>query len=580
MPVSTLDRRAFLMGKKEVAPPEGRAASKFLGPDKDPFRIADQELPEVPAPDVHFSFNSGLTPYSGPWGRVQAAHLLRRCCFGVKKDQLDALAALDMDAAVAQVLSDQPTPPPPVNNYNGPEITDPVVPVGETWITQPWEGDYEGYRIVSWRGWWYDLILNQPASIVERMTMFWHNHFATQTEIVYWGRSAYQLNSRLRAKATGNFKSLVKDVTLDTMMLIFLNNYLNSKEAPDENFARELQELFTIGKDNPDHYTEEDVVAAARVLTGWRINWNDTQTYNTFFYAPDHDFEDKQFSAFYGNTVIQGSPFGEQELDAMLDMIFAKNEVAEYICRKIYRWFVYYKIDDATEENVIKPLAELFRNNGYELKPVLDTLLKSAHFYEAAQSGCFIKTPVDLALGTMRSYNTVFPVGTTPWDNFTHKAVMTYFLSEMKMVPGDPPNVAGWQAFRQTPQYYRVWVNGDTLRVRNLFTDVMTAYYFESDNDRIFFDLLAFTSSLNNPGDPNALIDEVTELLMPQPLSVAKKYLLKTILLSGLPSDSYWTNAWDDYINNPNDPMATEVVQSRLRVFHLYLTRLPEFQLA
>ncbi len=580
MPVTTHDRRAFFLGKRPAPPPDGQVRSTFLGQDKDPFRVANQELPEVPAPDTLFTFNSGLTPYTGTWGRTQAAHLLRRTCFGVKKDQLDALAALDLDAAVAQILSDQPTPPPPVNNYNGPEIVDPVVPLGETWITQPLDFEYEGYRIVSWRGWWYDLMLTQPASIVERMTMFWHNHFATQTEIVYWGRMAYQLNSKLRAKATGNFKSLVKDVTLDTMMLFFLNNVLNSKEAPDENFARELQELFTIGKDNPDHYTEEDVVAAARVLTGWRVNWNDPLTYNTFFSGGEHDFEDKQFSAFYGNTVIQGSPFGEQELDALLDMIFAKNEVSEYICRKIYRWLVYYNIDAATEQNVIKPMAELFRNSNYEIKPVLEALLKSEHFYEAAQSGCFIKTPLDIALGTMSTYNTTFPAGTTPWDNFVFKAITTYYLSEMKMLPGDPPNVAGWQAFRQTPQYYRVWINGDTLRLRNLFTDVMTAYYFETDNDRIYFDLLAFTASLSNPGDPNALINEVTELLMPQPLSAAKKYLLKTILLSGLASDSYWTNAWDDYINNPTDPMATEVVQSRLRIFHLYLTRLPEFQLA
>jgi hypothetical protein len=94
------------------------------------------------------------------------------------------------------------------------------------------------------------------------------------------------------------------------------------------------------------------------------------------------------------------------------------------------------------------------------------------------------------------------------------------------------------------------------------------------------FDLLAFTASLSNPSDPNAVVDEVTDLLLSQPLSAAKKYLLKTILLSGLPNDSYWTNAWDDYTNNPNDDMAKEVVYTRLRNFHLYFTRLPEFQLA
>ena len=576
MPVTTLNRRSFLGGKPSpaAAHPLVHAGKRGAMPFQIPF--GTQELPDVPAPASNFSFSSGLTPYSGPWGRVEAAHLLRRTCFGVKKNQLDALSALDMNAAVQQVLSPQPVPLPPVNDYTGPDYVDPDVPLGETWVTAPYLNDAEGYRIYSWRGWWYDLMLNQEASILERMTMFWHNHFATQTEIVYWGRAAYDLNTKLRTKALGNFKQLTKDVTLDGMMLFYLNGYLNSKDAPDENYARELQELFTIGKDTPNHYTEEDVVAAARVLTGWRVNFEQNTSYH---FAAEHDFGDKQFSSFYNNTVITGSVFGEEELDALLDMIFAKNEVAEYVCRKIYRWLVYYKIDAQTEENVIQPLAEIFRTNNYEILPVLEALLKSEHFYEAAQSGCFIKTPADHILGTMRTYNVSIP-GTTSWDNFVFKAILTYYFAEMKMLPGDPPNVAGWQAFRQTPQYYRLWINGDTLRVRNVFTDVMTAYYFETDNDRLNIDLLAFTATLSNPGDPNALINEVTELLMPQPLSAAKKYLLKTILLSGLASDSYWTNAWDDYINNPSDPMAIEVVQSRLRGFHLYLTRLPEFQLA
>jgi uncharacterized protein (DUF1800 family) len=317
-------------------------------------------------------------------------------------------------------------------------------------------------------------------------------------------------------------------------------------------------------------------VAAARVLTGWKLNFEE----NTSYHAPiDHDFGDKQFSAFYNNTVIPGTVFGEQELDALLDMIFAKNEVAEYVCRKLYRWFVYYHIDDNTEQNVIQPLAAIFRNNNYEIKPVLEALFQSEHFFETVQTGCFIKTPVDMVLGALRSFNTEVP-GTTLWDKFLLQYYLTYYMSDMKMRLGDPPNVAGWQAFRQSPQYYRLWINGDSLRLRNQFTDAMTAYYFETDNDRMNFDLIAFVSQFSDPGDPNALVNDVTNLLLPQPLSAAKKFLLKSILLSNLPNDSYWTNAWAEYVNDPNDPMALEVVQSRLLGFHLYLTRLPEFQLA
>lgn len=542
------------------------------------FPIPPQALPDVPPPAERITLLGGLTPYNGPWGYAQAAHLLRRTSFGLKKSDLDALIPLTMDSAVNTMLTVATNPPaPPVNNYNNPEFTDPVVPLGQTWINQPYELEAEGYRIESWRGWWYDRMLQQNTSILERMTLFWHNHFATQTEIVYWGRSVYEMNQLLRENALGNFKQLVKAVTTEGMMLVYLNGYLNTKGAPDENYARELQELFTIGKEGAQQYTEDDVVAAARVLTGWKINFPTNN--NTYHYPVDHDFDNKQFSSFYNNTVIQGSVDGNAELDAMLDMIFERPEVAEFICRKLYRWFIYYNIDDNAEQNIIQPLATIFRANNYEIKPVLEALLKSEHFFEAAQTGCFIKTPVDIAIGTLRTFNVNIP-DSTPWDEFVGRYYLSAYLGNMSMLPGDPPNVAGWQPFRQTPQYYRAWINGDTLRNRNLFTDILTAYYLETPNDQITIDLLAFAGQFSDPGNPVTLVEDITKLLFPLPLSATKKFLLKSILLSNLPLDSYWTAAWNAYVSNPNDPMVQEVVKSRLLAMHLYMTRLAEYQLA
>lgn len=542
------------------------------------FPIPPQVLPDVPPPAERITLLGGLTPYNGPWGYAQAAHLLRRTSFGLKKSDLDALLPLTMDSAVNTMVNVATNPPaPPVNNYNNPEFTDPTVPLGQTWVNQPYELEAEGYRIESWRGWWYDRMLQQNTSILERMTLFWHNHFATQTEIVYWGRSAYEMNQLLRENALGNFKQLVKAVTTEGMMLVYLNGYLNTKGAPDENYARELQELFTIGKEGAQQYTEDDVVAAARVLTGWKINFPTNN--NTYHYPVDHDFDNKQFSSFYNNTVIQGSVDGNAELDAMLDMIFDRPEVAEFICRKLYRWFIYYNIDDNAEQNIIQPLAAIFRANNYEIKPVMEALLKSEHFFEAAQTGCFIKTPVDIAIGTLRTFNVNIP-DSTPWDEFVGRYYISAYLGNMSMLPGDPPNVAGWQPFRQTPQYYRAWINGDTLRNRNLFTDILTAYYLETPNDQITIDLLAFAGQFSDPGNPVTLVEDITKLLFPLPLSATKKFLLKSILLSNLPLDSYWTAAWNAYVSNPNDPMVQEVVKSRLLAMHLYMTRLAEYQLA
>ena len=542
---------------------------------------AHQELPLVPPPSTSITISGGLDPYTGPWGHDQAAHLLRRTTFGLKKSDLDLFLSMSMEEAVDHLLNYDQTPPdPPINNYNALDpddlLIDPNVDPGEDWTEAEFDEDFEGFRIESFRGWWTRLMVNQEATIREKLTLFWHNHFATQTEAIFYGKTNYKHNVMLRRNALGNFKEFVKEVTLDPLMLVYLNGFLNHKDAPDENYARELQELFTIGKDEPNHYTEDDVYQAARVLTGWRINFFPSEYY---FEPADHDTGNKQFSSYYNNTVIQGSNNGEAELDDLLDMIFEKGEVAKYICRKLYRWFVYYKIDDTVEQDVIEPLAEMFRNGGYEIKPIMEVLLKSEHFFDAVNSGCFIKTPVDIVVGTFRNFN-LSTDASNLYDDFLFPYYLNVLMADQQMIPGDPPNVAGWQAFRQFPQYYRMWINSDTARNRNFYTDVMSVIGIEGDQDTIMIDHIEYASQFDEPEDPNKLIDNLVALLLPQPISLAKKTLLKSILLSGLPNDSYWTNAWFDYQNNPTDPMAFEVVNVRLTILHKYIMNLAEYQLA
>lgn len=582
MTVSTFDRRSFFKkwGKKN-------APKLKKGIFKNAHSLISNlgnEMPLAPPPTTAAVLSGGLAPYIGAWEYEQAAHLLRRTMFGVKKEDIELMLTMNMEQAVDYLLDVDTTPlDPPINNYyysdNVEEAgyEDPVVPFGDTWVNAAYDEEAEGLRIESFRGWWLTQMVNQQVSIREKMVLFWHNHFATQASEVFFGRFNYLHNELLRSHVLGNFKDFTKAVTLDGMMLIFLNGFLNEKDAPDENYARELQELFTIGKDSAAQYTEEDVYQAARVLTGWSLDFSNS--WETIFYEFNHDTGDKQFSSFYDNTIISGSLDGEAELDAMLDMIFNKQEVATFICRKIYRWFVYYDITDEVELNVIEPLAEIFRNNNYQILPVMETLLKSEHFFDAVNKGCFIKTPVDLVVGTLRTFDLQIPAS-THWDGFEQQYIQNVMLANMQMVPGDPPNVAGWQAFRQFPQYYRMWINSDTARNRNFYTDILTAAAFESVNDAMGIDHFSFSDQFSNPSDPNVLIDETIQLLLPQPISDTKKALLKNILLSGLPNDFYWTNAWNDYVNNPNDPMAEEVVRVRLTILHNYILKLPEYQLA
>jgi uncharacterized protein (DUF1800 family) len=136
------------------------------------------------------------------------------------------------------------------------------------------------------------------------MTLFWHNHFSTETNVYARGTLGYQYNSLLRQYALGNFKQLVRAITIDPAMLYYLNGNLNTSGAPDENYARELQELFTLGKENNPNYTESDVITAARVLTGWDV---DGLTETVSFKLNRHDRNSKQFSSFFNSTVICGS---------------------------------------------------------------------------------------------------------------------------------------------------------------------------------------------------------------------------------------------------------------------------------
>lgn len=539
-----------------------------------PSSKADETLKDFP--ETEFTLSGGLTPYTGPWTKAHAAHLLRRATFGIKKEHLDQYTAFANAAdAVDAILSPPPLPDPPVNNYNNPEFTDPFIASGETWTDAIPLPDNEGYRIESWRGWWLKQVVRSGADIREKMTMFWYNHFPVQADIVFEGRALYRYNNLLRSNALGNFKELVRSVTIEPAMLYFLNGYLNEAGAPDENFARELQELFTVGKESTHTYTEDDVRAAARVLTGWRIN---SFTGTSFFYEPGHDKGNKQFSSFYNNTVIEGQVDGAAELDALLDMIFRKEEVATFICKEIYRFFVYYKIDQTVENEVIAPLAQIFRDHNYDIRLLMRTLLLSEHFFDAYNKGCYIKTPLDLTVGTMRNFvmDEIYP---EPYDEWVIMLYLNYYNNELLMLLGQPPNVAGWPPFRQSPGYYRNWISGATMRNRSVFTDVLSVYSFNGGNASIKINHIATAAQFTDPGEPNVLIEELLSMMLPMEIPAEKKLFMKSILLSGQTNDYYWTEAWDAYIADPTNQMAAETVWIRLMFLHKYIMNLAEYQL-
>lgn len=558
-----MDRRDFLTAKK-----------KPVSPDLTGFKVART--------------NSGLTPYTGTFGTNEIIHLLKRTMFGAVKADVDYFKTKTLSQAVNELLTVPILPPsPPVKNYaNSVTAGDPdmAIAAGATWVNiNTTDGGVDSQRVSSYKNWWTGLMINQDRNILEKLVLFWHNHFATETTDIGRAIWSYQNNTILRKNALGNFKLFVKDITLDTGMLRYLNGYLNTNTAPDENYGRELQELFTVGKginNGTPPYSENDVKAAAKVLTGWTVN---STTNTSFFNSPKHDITNKQFSSFYNNTVITGrsGTAGANELDDMLNMIFATNDVAIYICRRLYRWFVYYDIDATTEANVIAPLAQIFRSNNYEIKPVLDALLKSEHFFDVLNQGCVIKSPVDMNISLCREFSVVFPVSSDVVNAYYMWDYIRIQSSNMQQNIGDPPDVAGWKSYYQAPQFYEIWINSDTLPKRNQFTDTMANNGYTRNNKTIKIDFIAFAKLLPNPGDPNALIADSVTYLLRIPLSQASMdQLKKDIILSGQVSDFYWTNAWTAYIATPNDMANTTIVRNKLRDLYQYLMKLAEYQLA
>src|SRR5450631_1958000 len=286
-------------------------------------------------------FADGLEEYTGEWTTTEVAHLLKRTLFGVKVSDLNYFLGRSMSESVDELLTPVAAPASvPLNSYSSGGYTDPTgVAAWDTWINTGVDypdSEMNTLRLDSLKCWWIGQLLNENRSIHEKLTLFWHNHFGVDSLLHIEdipARPWYDYYLILRANALGNMKQLVKEMTLSPAMLCYLNGNTNKKTAPNENYGRELQELYTIGKGPGSQYTEDDVRAAARVLTGHTVD----SYFNYTFDVAGHDDQNKAFSNFYGSTIITGrsGASGAGELDDLLNMIFNNAEAARFICRKL-----------------------------------------------------------------------------------------------------------------------------------------------------------------------------------------------------------------------------------------------------
>ncbi|MEO6404978.1 MAG: DUF1800 family protein, partial [Ferruginibacter sp.] len=352
-------------------------ARKTLGPRNFTQRI-ETPIPGAPEPDRIGNITSGLNPYAGAWTQWQVAHLLRRIGFGIKKTDMDLYLGMTMSNAVDALLTiTAPANPSPtaLNYYQNTLADSGGILLGGSWTgnnltyVNTNDGTNNSYRQNSLVDWSWGLCLNENTSIREKMVLFWYHFIPINFDDVrsLQNNSATMCNdymSLLRNNSLGNFKTLIKAIAKTPGMLVFLGNQYSTASVPNENFARELMELFTLGKVPTQNYTEPDVIAASKVLSGWRVpSFTVAYPFAPGFNATYHNQTSKVFSAFFGNTVIanQAGAAGANEFDIFFDMLFAQQQltIAKYVCRRLYRFFVYYDIDANIEANVIVPLASV-----------------------------------------------------------------------------------------------------------------------------------------------------------------------------------------------------------------------------
>lgn len=548
-----------------------------------------------------------LTELTEPLGLKRAGHLLRRTTFGFTRSDVDTFATLTPRQAAERLYRQLlPMPEPPIDPRTGDE-----------WVTRgatsanSEEDQLQGY----FKAWFIGQMLSVHAtpslalaqSARERIVFFLHTHFTAIQSKINNSRALYFQNQLLRTFALDalntnpriNFKELSTLISVDNAMLLHLDGHLNVKGSPNENYAREFMELFSIGRGlegnvptpvEPGDYVvfkEQDVQAAARVFSGWTVD-DQFETIDVLTLLPrgkvrgnplnasGHDNNIKEFSDRFNHHIIQPDPSllnGEQateesaldEIRKLVDLIYSNPETARNICRKVYRFFCYAPHDPehskALDDTIIDAMAEVFVNAGYKLQPVIEALICSQHFYEAGETiknfGGIIKSPLDLVTGTLRFFGVTVPdIQTNPEAFYAFTGKINSILEDLGLPFFEPYDVAGYEAYHQFPVYHRSWITPNFLARRYAFIRSV----FNTMDDLFTVDAHAFVRDefADVAADARTLITSLASYLFPMTdnlsfdndldesasLTAQRLNYFKERFLQEF-DESYWTVRWN-----------------------------------
>ncbi len=492
---------------------------------------------------------SSLAQYTTPLDKNKAEHLYRRLGFSASVQTINAAIGQSADALVDNLINEAvntaPIPPPLWADW-----TDANYPEDDDLRRDLIRAQAEEFATT-----YGNVILNN--GLKDRLSFFWSNHFVTEYNIYDCNSFLYHFINCLQRNAIGNFRTFVSEIGLTSAMLRYLDGVFNRRNRPNENYARELYELFTLGEGNG--YTEDDIVETAKALTGYTERGEIGCTPIT--YDPEQFNTDQK--TIFGQT-------GNWGYNDVITILFTQKEdlIANFICKKLYEFFVHPDSSDTNSNapQIIAELATTFVASNFELAPVLSQLFKSQHFFDETAIGVIIKSPVDLYFNFLTE------------TNFTHNDGLVLNILDAASLIGqrlfDPVDVAGWQRDRE-------WISTNFMVGRWLTMETLVQLFYQEDTEQ--FRTLGIEATGPNgaiESDPAVVARAIIDKFLPKGLLTEADYTIAINVFR----EPFEDNAV--YADDPGNPsgisswnMLLEDANSQVLLLLLHLVKEPEFQL-
>ena len=462
------------------------------------------------------------------WNAEQINLVYRRLCFGCSLSDIN----LYLNSSPGVLINDI------VDGASSMEVT--PAPEWAQWDNKQFNnsGKNKNYYHTLWQKQAFKDIANNGFR--ERLAVFWSNHFVIEYKDVNQPAYLYQYYALIQSHALGNFKNFVSEMGMAPAMLRYLNGYENKKNSPNENYARELYELFTLGEGNG--YTQEDIIETARALTGY----NRFKTYLGVIEFNENTFDN-------GNKTIFGRE-GKWGYDDVIDILFEekKDLIAEFICTKIYRYFVSPDPDSI----IISSMAKTFKEEAFELVPVLKQLFNSEHFYDSININVIIKSPIDLMSGLHHSLSFQYQ------DNVDLELNLRNKCRDMGQEIFSPVDVAGWQGNHD-------WINSETLPKRWEFADYLLIKYWQKNKNQFKTFIQALVGSEET--DLRAIVTQLKDFMF-CPCEIKEEEMTDAIntFVGEVPESYFEDGTWS---------LESNSVSKQVYDLMRFLITLPEFQL-